>query len=301
MPKICTHLKPSWDNHVCCRICRTCSKEYPCDICTLWTDWHWERVEANRLRKLKERMARDRKKEKNGSHPPAKKSRKSEDGATHKPKTRVLPPETDGDKAEKELVVGDPLFKMPLDVQDTKSLKKSFELGPSGHSSPVEENSELESSSGGAASDGGYEVDVTVDESREAGYSRESPRTPGPTYGKETTTSGKMEAHNPKKRKKVVKSTELVESEEETDRQRFIPLLAERLRSRKEIQDELEDTGKQMKSVVSKVVSTPGKVNPGPEETDILVSAEVHNARVTIKANKLNKVNKITRLLKIPG
>jgi len=40
---------------------------------------------------------------------------------------------------------------------------------PSGHISPVEENSELDSSPGGAGSDG-YIGDVTVDESRDTGY-----------------------------------------------------------------------------------------------------------------------------------
>jgi len=161
--------------------------------------------------------------------------------------------------------VNDPGFKVPLDDPGKKSLKKSFEnlAGPASHSSPVE-HSELDISSGGADSEG-YVGDFTVDESQLAGDARV--KHPGkserPIYGKDDVTSGKMEAHKPKKRKKVVKSSEIVESDEESERPGFTPLLAERLRSRTEVQAEILHQSKALKSVVSKTMSTPGETIPG--------------------------------------
>jgi len=73
-----------------------------------------------------------------------------------------------------------------------------------------------------------------------------------------------MESGKRKKRKKFYKSSELVQSEEERDRDEFSPGVAERFRSKKEIQ-EFSDPGKEFKSLVTNPVITPGNVclHPG--------------------------------------
>jgi len=120
------------------------------------------------------------------------------------------------------------VFKVPLDDPGKKIPFENM-AGPSGHSSPVE-NSELDISSGGADSEG-YVGDFTVDESQVTDTRVKHPgKSERPIYGKDDVTSGKMEVHKPKKRRKVVKSSEIVESDGESERPGFTPLLAERLR-----------------------------------------------------------------------
>jgi len=240
-----------------------CSSVNPCDICINWSDWQWQRLEANRLRKLRERMARDSKKEKDSGQPPAKRKR-SDGGGSHKSPSRVQHPETE--KPEKDIIIGedDPGIKVPVD-DPGKSFKKPFEAmpGPSGHSSPVEEKSELDISSGGADSEG-YVGDFTVDESQVAGDTRAKRpgKTERPIYDISVDTSGKMAAEKRKKKKKVYKSSDVLHSGQESDRE--FPLgLAERLRSKKEMQAELQNPGKPLKPVASRPMSTPGKDIPG--------------------------------------
>ena len=118
----CTHRKPIWDCHTDCRICRTCNKINPCGVCQSWSSWQWEKIEANRLKKEKERMARDKNKApgQSVSKKPRKPSLDSEAGSV------------------KDILIGAGAaeFKTPRDPGKKPKSTDLFKDPPTGQSSP---------------------------------------------------------------------------------------------------------------------------------------------------------------------
>ena len=56
--KKCSHFKASWDNHLSCRLCRSCSKSKPCSVCAEWSIETWAKLQKAILNKHKRRMAK---------------------------------------------------------------------------------------------------------------------------------------------------------------------------------------------------------------------------------------------------
>ena len=38
------HFKPKFDLHIICRLCRSCSRQWPCDICKFWPETYWQHI-----------------------------------------------------------------------------------------------------------------------------------------------------------------------------------------------------------------------------------------------------------------
>ena len=44
--KSCSRFVPNWDNHSCCAVCRVCSQDNPCEVCSVWTTCLWSKASS---------------------------------------------------------------------------------------------------------------------------------------------------------------------------------------------------------------------------------------------------------------
>ena len=44
--KGCSRLIADWDNHSLCFACRVCSQNNPCEVCSVWTTFFWNKASA---------------------------------------------------------------------------------------------------------------------------------------------------------------------------------------------------------------------------------------------------------------
>ena len=69
----CGHLKAKWDTHLSCLTCNSCTRIFPCYICSSWTEKVWNLAERRRLHATRKSVMTQKRKQKK-----SKKSKKSQ-------------------------------------------------------------------------------------------------------------------------------------------------------------------------------------------------------------------------------